>query len=111
MISKNINTIRKRWKMSQQSLGELLGVSRNVVVNWERGHSAPGLAPLAFLAGLCGLPAEAILHDELDPNTLPIAPLPDLPAQMAQVFDRLDRIERLLTQIANQLSENRSVND
>lgn len=41
---------RERLEMSQPKLGELLGVGKTTVINWEKGASAPDAFQLATLA-------------------------------------------------------------
>lgn len=110
-ISGNIGMIRRRWQMSQGEFGALVGVSRNVVMNWERGRSAPGLPALSILAELCG-----VTVDHLSDHVLSSAEIPEKPRYKHRntdiaIVDRLDTVIALLTKIANELAFLRSVKD
>lgn len=52
MISRNILTLRRRAALSQEELGERLGVSRQTVAKWESGESTPDVLLAAKLAEL-----------------------------------------------------------
>ena len=43
MIGENIQFLRKRKSLTQESLAEQIGVSRQTVAKWENGESAPDL--------------------------------------------------------------------
>ena len=43
MIGENIQHLRKSKSMSQESLAEKVGVSRQTIAKWEAGESAPDL--------------------------------------------------------------------
>jgi len=110
-LSGNIGTIRRRWKMSQDEFGALVGVSRNVVMNWERGRSAPGLPVLSILADLCGLAVDALSTRALDTEEIPGMPLSKHNITNGAIADRLDMVIALLTKIANELAFLRGVKD
>ncbi len=46
MIGENIQILRKKQNLTQESLAELVGVTRQTIAKWESGESAPDL-PLA----------------------------------------------------------------
>ena len=50
-----IRTYRKQAKISQQELGDKLGVTRNTVVNWEAGKYRPDIDLLLPLCSLFGI--------------------------------------------------------
>ena len=52
---------RKAAGLSQEALGEKLGVSRQAVSKWENGTSEPNTSNLMALARLYGIPAEDLL--------------------------------------------------
>lgn len=49
-LGKNILWLRKKRKLTQEELAEMLGVSAGAVSKWECGHSYPDIALLAPLA-------------------------------------------------------------
>ncbi|MDO4804520.1 MAG: XRE family transcriptional regulator [Lachnospiraceae bacterium] len=50
-----IRTYRKKARISQQDLGEMLGVTRNTVVNWEGGKYRPDIDLLLPLCDIFGI--------------------------------------------------------
>ena len=50
MISKNLQTFRKRKNLTQEALAEEVGVARQTIVKWEAGESAPDLEAAGRLA-------------------------------------------------------------
>lgn len=50
MIEENILFLRKKRGLTQETLGEAVGVSRQTIAKWEAGESAPDLALAGRLA-------------------------------------------------------------
>ena len=64
-----IRELRAEHGLSQEALGEALGVSRQTIISIEKEKYDPSL-PLAFkIARLFNLPIEAIFEDEELPTT------------------------------------------
>ena len=61
-IGQRIAQKRKEENLSQEALGEQLGVSRQAVSKWENGTSDPTTGNLLALAKLYGVSAEEILQ-------------------------------------------------
>ncbi len=59
-----LRTLRKRKGLSQQALGERLGVSQAAVCKWESGQAQPDMDALRELARFFGLPMDALCSDE-----------------------------------------------
>ena len=57
-----IAALRREHKLSQEALGEKLGLSRQAVSKWETGTADPSTSNLLALAKLFGVPAEELLH-------------------------------------------------
>ena len=62
-LGRRIQEARKAAGLSQESLGERLGVSRQAVSKWERGAADPSTSNLLALAKLFGVPAEDLLRE------------------------------------------------
>lgn len=62
-IGKRISAGRKALGLSQEALGERLGVSRQAVSKWENGTSDPSTSNLLALAKLYGVSAEELLRE------------------------------------------------
>ena len=58
-----IAALRREHKLSQEALGEKLGLSRQAVSKWENGTSDPSTSNLCALAKLYGIPVEELLHE------------------------------------------------
>ena len=61
-LGRRIQEARKAAGLSQESLGERLGVSRQAVSKWESGASDPSTSNLMALAKLYGISAEELLR-------------------------------------------------
>ena len=61
-LGRRIQEARKAAGLSQESLGERLGVSRQAVSKWESGASDPSTSNLLALAKLYGISAEELLR-------------------------------------------------
>lgn len=53
-IAIRLKTERERLALSQPQLGEIVGVGKTTVINWEKGASAPDAVQLAALAAAGG---------------------------------------------------------
>lgn len=67
-IAKNIrnNLLRERGLsgFSQSYVGQKVGVTKNMVSKWERGHSLPSIVYLYQLAELYGVTVDDLLQEE-----------------------------------------------
>ena len=61
-LGERIAQLRRQAGLSQEQLGDLLGVSRQAVSKWESGASDPSTANLIAIAKLYGVSAEEILR-------------------------------------------------
>ena len=60
-LKDRIAAVRKVAGLTQEQLGELLGVTRQAVSKWERGTADPSTSNLLALAKLFGVSAEELL--------------------------------------------------
>lgn len=60
-ISEKISECRKARSLTQEKLGEMLGVSSQAVSKWEKGDSLPDILLLPQLCGILGISLEALL--------------------------------------------------
>lgn len=61
-ISEKISEFRKLRSLSQQELGEKLGVTGQAVSKWEKGESLPDIMLLPKLCQILGITADALLE-------------------------------------------------
>ena len=59
-----LQQVRKAAGLSQEQLGELVGMSRQAVSKWETDQAAPDVETLARLCGALGVSADALLGRE-----------------------------------------------
>ena len=65
LFSKNLSILRRRAGYTQESLAEVLGVSRQAVGKWESGQGLPEAATLIALADLLGCSLDQLMREEL----------------------------------------------
>lgn len=68
-----IAALRREHKLSQEALGEKLGLSRQAVSKWEADQAVPTMDNLMELSRLFGVPVDTLLR--------PDAPFPAPPAE------------------------------
>lgn len=71
-----LQRLRKQAGMSQEELGERLGVSRQTISKWENGTSYPDMLNLMTISGFFSVSVDSLVTD---------APAPPQPADEAQV--------------------------
>lgn len=75
----NIRRLRKQRKLTQDQLGDMVGVSRSTITQWERGWTTPRMGNVQLLAGALGVSTADIIADELPPSNA-IKPATSKPA-------------------------------
>ena len=70
-ITHNLKTIRSKYRMSQEAFGELLGVSRSMINNYESGQSSPQIDFLLRLSELIGISIDRVFYQEIQDEELP----------------------------------------
>lgn len=87
---KRLRALREQFGMTQESLGQLVGVTRQTIAAWEKGDSTPTLAQLFKLSRVMGVPVEVFLKNEqtqADVTLLFRADQPDtLTPEMRMIF-------------------------
>ncbi len=58
-----LRTLRKRKGLSQQALGQRLGVSQTSIYKWENGQAEPDMDTLRQIAAFFGLTLDALCSD------------------------------------------------
>jgi len=71
----NLKAIRKRWRMSQDDFGELLGLKRGSVSNYERELNAPKLDILIQLQDITGINIKDLCYRKLNKQEILEKPL------------------------------------
>lgn len=63
-IGEKIKIQRKKKRMSQQKLGEIMGVSRQSVIKWEKSTSFPEIEKIIKLSEIFGVTIDYLLKDD-----------------------------------------------
>ena len=61
-LNENIRNLRLEKKLSQEKLGELLGVSAQAVSKWEQGLYSPDISLLPLLAECFGVTIDGLFQ-------------------------------------------------
>lgn len=69
-IGNNIRELRTRNNMSQETLAELLGVTRTAVTHWESGVFTPRMGNIEKMAHIFGVRKSEIVDAEPEPQML-----------------------------------------
>ena len=64
-FAENLSILRRRAGYTQESLAEVLGVSRQAVGKWESGQGLPEAATLLTLADLLGCSLDQLMREDL----------------------------------------------
>lgn len=67
-FGERLQQVRRAAGLSQEQLGELIGMSRQAVSKWETGQAAPDIGTLALLCGVLGVSADELLGREAPPR-------------------------------------------
>lgn len=67
-LQKKLQTLRKQKGMTQESLAEKLGITRQAVANWEMGISCPDLENLIQLSDLFHISLDDLVRDREQEN-------------------------------------------
>ena len=74
MIGDIIKALREEKKISQSKLGEMLGVSRQTIYNWEIGKNSPTADKIEMMCKIFNVPASRFYDEEKpsegDPSAL-----------------------------------------
>ena len=88
-IGQRIAQNRKALGLSQEALGEKLGVSRQSIYKWESDAALPEIDKLITLSKLFGLSVGALLGVEEEAAEQETAPSPDLTEQQLKMVEEI----------------------
>ena len=71
ILSEKITELRKKNGLSQEALGEKLGVSRQAVSKWEMAQSVPDLNKIIEMSNVFGVSTDLLLKDEFELSDKP----------------------------------------
>lgn len=64
-FSKNLEYLRKAYKLSQDDLGKLVGKTHTAIYKWENGLAEPSLKHIGFLAEYFKVPVDVLIFDDI----------------------------------------------
>lgn len=67
MLGDNILKLRKSKGLSQEKLGEQIGVTRQTISNWELGETTPNPEQLKLLSQELNISIDELLENDLEP--------------------------------------------
>lgn len=74
MLSENLYKLRKLHKLSQEQVGEQLGVSRQAVAKWETGETAPDIHNCVALARLYDVSVDDLVNYDSADSDMVVPP-------------------------------------
>ncbi len=102
-VKLRLRAYRELAGMTQQTLGERLGVTRQTIAAWEKGHSTPTLAQIFRLTEVLGVQAELLLNGSQTPEPAflfradkPEALSPEMRALLARKATDYAAVERIM---------------
>lgn len=74
MLSENLYKLRKLHKLSQEQVGEQLGVSRQAVAKWETGETTPDIHNCVALARLYDVSVDDLVNYDSTDSDMVVPP-------------------------------------
>ena len=74
-FSKNLKTVRKKWKVQQDEFGEMMEVNRGNISSYETNDSQPKILFLLKLQGMTGINIWDLYYREINKDELPEYPI------------------------------------
>lgn len=65
MLGENILRLRKEANLSQEALGDIIGVTRQTISNWELEEAAPNPEQLKLLSKAFNVSADDLLNNDI----------------------------------------------
>jgi AbrB family looped-hinge helix DNA binding protein len=75
MICENIQFLRKKRNLTQESLAEKIGVSRQTIAKWENGESMPDLEMAERLSQTLDVPLDELVHMTVEQGPVKLDPM------------------------------------
>lgn len=69
-LSEKISIVRKARRLTQEELGDKIGVSRQTVSSWEKGEYEPTLDSVRAIAEVLNVSFDTLLNDKVDLNDI-----------------------------------------
>jgi len=70
ILGKKILSLRKKIGLSQEQLGEKVGVTRQTISNWEIGETSPNPEQLKFLSKTLNVSIDELLENDIKSITV-----------------------------------------
>ena len=100
-LGQRIRAARNRLKLSQETVAEALGITKQAVSGWERGRETPEVPKLVPLARKLKVPVDWLLDGDGDPPEEDQEPLGGLtPTERAAALSFIEMMRRRQQQVA-----------
>lgn len=99
ILSEKITELRKRYGLSQEQLGEQIGVSRQAVSKWEMAQSVPDINKIIALAEYFGVSTDLLLKDDMELEA-PFNGVVNIPAASTDNDGRMITLEEVSEYLA-----------
>ena len=96
MLGEKIYNLRTKAGISQEALGDELGVTRQAVSNWEVGKSTPDVNNIKMIANYFNVPLSDLIDENID--EVVIKP------EESKAINKLNNSSKILLIIASSLS-------
>jgi len=74
-LSTNFSLVRKKWRLNQKEMGEILESNKGQITSYERGKAVPGIPLLIRFSDLSGLRIKDLFTRTIDVSEIPDNPL------------------------------------
>ena len=72
MFADNLKRVRKKLNLSQETLAEMLNISRQAVSKWEQGTAYPEIETLIELSEKLGVSTDELLKEKIEIDAIPV---------------------------------------
>lgn len=78
MLPQNLRFLRKKQRVSQQELADVMGIARTTLGDYERGKTEPNIDTLIRLASFFDINVDQLINSKLSLDDLEIARTPEM---------------------------------
>ena len=111
LLNTNILLLKKKWGITQEKLGDLLGLSQAVVSNIIKGRREIDAESLIRLEEISGIPARKLYRQQIDFEEITEHPLKTYQPSYGPPKDFVHRVEEMRRDLDLYLKKLKSNND
>lgn len=111
IFGNNLRYLRKKNGLSLDTMGEIIGVKKSMVANYETGLSEPSLLKLIVVSHHFGVPIDDLLTKDISGNNGELAGETDsqtvrrMMSQMAEMTVKVGKMEAMMRQESKKLQK------